>query len=660
MHPRSPDRPSDQRSWPMLWLLLVVIVPTVCVLWFMLAAIDNERVAVRQRLITAYRTQLAGAKRELAAWVQQEAARLDSRAANATCASLFAEVVRGDEADSLICLGGEQDAGYPGRPQRIPGFSDSRAAAWGRASRLEREGSFVDAAAAFSQIMEKSVDDGRAARALQAQARCLSKAGRRDAAVQVLSEDLARARFRAAADPQGRLIAPSAQLLALQLIDDTDDERFRVVADALRERLADYGEPVMPSTQRRFLMRQLQEVMPDGPRFDTLEAEDLAADFLESEAIFATLSALTRVGPQDHWQLVSPGGQVVALHREPRLHKRLTRIIDAADLPAEMSAELLRPGLDPDPSLLYVSFAADESLPGWRVALQLDEQALVDAATRRQIAVYLWTGLLVIAVIVAATGLIARAIRRQMRSTRIKNDLLATVSHELKTPLASMRLLVDTLLDGHSLDAPHVREYLELISKENNRLSRLVDNFLSFSRMERNKQQFQREELEAAAVVRSVTAAMGERFKGPDCRVEVEVAPGLPKTYADSDALVTAILNLLDNAYKYSGADKRIALSAFAADGHVCFAVRDNGIGLSGRAKGKIFERFYQVDRNLSRRESGCGLGLSIVQFIVRAHGGTVDVESRPGEGSTFTLRLPAAGPGHDTEASSVRQEVAG
>ncbi len=644
----------------MLWLLLVVIVPTVCVLWFMLAAIDNERVAVRQRLITAYRTQLAGVKRELAAWLQQEAARLDARAANLSCASLFAEVVRGDEADSLICRGGEPEAEYPRQSRMPPVPLKSETSAWDRASRLERKGSFVDAAVVFSRIAEGDADVDRAARALQAQARCLNKAGRREAAVQVLSEKLASPGFRAAVDPQGRLIAPNAQLLALQLIADTDNEQFRLAAGTLRERLVDYGEPVMAATQRRFLMRQFQEIVPDAPSFDTLDAEDLAADYFDSESIPATAAALTHAGPGELWQLVSPGGRVVALHRESRLHRRLTRVIDATDLPPEMSAELLRPGLDPDPALLFVSFAADEPLPGWRVALQLDEQALVDAATRRQVAVYLWTGLLVIAVIVAATGLIARAIRRQMRSTRIKNDLLATVSHELKTPLASMRLLVDTLLDGDNLDAPHVREYLELISKENNRLSRLVDNFLSFSRMERNKQQFQREELDAAAVIRSVTSAMGERFNGPGCRVDVEIAPGLPKTYADSDALVTAILNLLDNAYKYSGADKQIALSAFAADGDVCFAVRDNGIGLTGRAKGKVFERFYQVDRNLSRKESGCGLGLSIVQFIVRAHGGSVDVESRPGEGSTFTVRLPAAGPGISAGATSAQQEVAG
>ncbi len=106
---------------------------------------------------------------------------------------------------------------------------------------------------------------------------------------------------------------------------------------------------------------------------------------------------------------------------------------------------------------------------------------------------------------------------------------------------------------------------------------------------------------------------------------------------------MTVLINLLDNAYKYSDEERHIVLRSYRENGHVCFAVRDNGIGLSGRVAGKIFDRFYQVDQSLSRPGSGCGLGLSIVKFIVSAHGGSVNVDSRPGEGSTFTVRLPAA-----------------
>jgi signal transduction histidine kinase len=136
--------------------------------------------------------------------------------------------------------------------------------------------------------------------------------------------------------------------------------------------------------------------------------------------------------------------------------------------------------------------------------------------------------------------------------------------------------------------------------------------------------------------------------------VEVKIDPGLPALRADEDALVTVLVNLLDNAGKFTPEEKRIGLRAYRGAGPrpalargrsgtcptVCFAVDDNGIGIAPRERKKIFRRFYQVDRRLSRPTGGCGLGLSIVEFIVKAHGGKVEVTSRPGAGSTFTVTL--------------------
>jgi signal transduction histidine kinase len=242
----------------------------------------------------------------------------------------------------------------------------------------------------------------------------------------------------------------------------------------------------------------------------------------------------------------------------------------------------------------------------------------------------------------ALTGLLAgQSIRRQARLARLKTDLVATVSHELKTPLASMRLLVETLLEDGFQDEKAAREYLEMIAGENLRLSRLIENFLTFSRMERNRRKFDFAKTTAEEVIQPAMLAMRERLRGPERRIEVEVSPGLPPLWADRDALVTVLLNLLDNAYKYTGREKRISLRASCQDGHVIFAVTDNGIGIAPRERKRIFRRFYQVDRRLARETGGCGLGLSIVDFIVRAHGGEVNVESRPGAGSTFRVSLP-------------------
>jgi signal transduction histidine kinase len=241
---------------------------------------------------------------------------------------------------------------------------------------------------------------------------------------------------------------------------------------------------------------------------------------------------------------------------------------------------------------------------------------------------------------VSAGLMTAQAIGKQIKINKLKNDFIATVSHELKTPLASMRVLVDTLLEGSYRDQQQVTEYLELVSKENERLTGLIDNFLTFSRMERNKQAFAMARTSPAAIARDAAEAVKTKFSKGKCRFEVNIPDDLPDVTADRDAMVTVLVNLLDNAYKYSYDDKQIELSVSSEDGSVCFCVSDNGAGMPRRSVKKIFNRFYQVDRSLARRAEGCGLGLSIAKFIVDAHKGTISVESKSGEGSTFTIRL--------------------
>jgi signal transduction histidine kinase len=280
----------------------------------------------------------------------------------------------------------------------------------------------------------------------------------------------------------------------------------------------------------------------------------------------------------------------------------------------------------------------------------MDGQRLFDTVAEQRIASYVWIGILVFATVIVLAALALRLVRRQMALTQLRNDLVANVTHELKTPLSSMRLLVETLLNSQPLHEQTAREYLELIAQENLRLSRLIDNFLTFSRMERNKYAFGFKEVPAADIADGAITAVRERFNVPGCQFKTQLAPDLPAVVADADAMVTAVVNLLDNAYKYSGEEKQITLSAHAENGNVCFAVKDNGIGLSPRDTKRVFKRFFQVDQRLSRTGGGCGLGLSIVKFIVTAHHGSVRVESQPGRGSTFVISLPGVPAPSDSE----------
>lgn len=644
----------DARLWPVLVLLLVgVLVPTVAVLWFMGQAMRNEQLAVQQKLSDLYQAQLLGLQQELQLFWQRRSADLEIQDPELPSSLLFAERIRGGLADGIVVY---DTAGHPAYPAPTPLPNDDLRATesrWRRAERLERSGQNEAAAKLYAMLASELGDPNLTAWALQAQARCLVKADQKPAAISILIEDLGRPELADAIDSQGRLIAPSAQLRALQLIGDVADFTYRGVAKTLTERLLDYGQPVLPAAQRLFLMKELDQMLPSGaqapdtPAFDTLPAEELAGSYLASDPPTPPTTSLQASGLPGIWHLASPNGSVVALFEHQRLAREFELLISDRGLPPNTTVELLAPGVEPDGPFL-VSLSAGGFLQDWLLVLQTEDQALFATAASQRVTAYRLTGALVVSTIILLSILAARAVQRQLRLTRLKNDLLSTVSHELKTPLASMRLLVDTLLETGIQDSQRVREYLHLIAKENVRLSRLVDNFLTFSRMEQNRQGFEKQLIPAAAVVEAATSSVAERFRASGCSFEVEAPPDLPAIFADPDALVTVLLNLLDNATKYSGEEKHIALRSYLESRHVCFAVQDNGIGLSSRVAGKIFDRFYQVDQSLSRSGSGCGLGLSIVKYIVDAHAGTVEVDSSPGSGSTFTVRLPIAKTGPD------------
>ena len=627
----------------LLLLVVVVLVPTAGVLWFMTVAVRNERAAVRETLTAAYRSQLVGVRQQLEArWAGKRAAMVVVDA-DSSPAETFAELVRSGAADSVVLYGEQGEVLYPGAAEPRSTSRAFESSAWLEAQKLEFGASRYDAAAAaYGRVARDASDDDVAARALKAQARCLGKAGRKGDAAAILTGKLAAPRFAGAVDGQGRLIAPDGWLLALRLTAEAAGDDARTAADLLRARLEDYGPPVLPVAQRRFLMRQLHELLPEQRPVDTQAAEELAARYLESGLPAAPGTGLSPSGLDGVWQIAVGAGRIVALYREDTIRNELA----ALAVPPGADLELRPPGADEGERTAFLTLRGGRELPGWGLSLYLSDQEAVDSAADAQVTAYLWTGVLLIAVITVLAFVIARLIGRQIRLTRLKNDLIATVTHELKTPLASMRLLVDTLLDESRHDEQQVREYLQLISKENARLSRLVEDFLTFSRMERNKQAFERKPVSPEEIAKTAAEAVGPRFDPRQCRFDVDIAADLPAVAADPDAMVTVVVNLLDNAYKYTKEHKHIVLRAFSENGAVCFSVRDNGIGMSRRAVRRVFDRFYQVDQRLSRDASGVGLGLSIVKFIVDAHGGKVSVDSRPGEGTTFTVTVPAASAG--------------
>ncbi len=227
----------------------------------------------------------------------------------------------------------------------------------------------------------------------------------------------------------------------------------------------------------------------------------------------------------------------------------------------------------------------------------------------------------------------------------VRRDFVANVSHELKTPVASIKGFVETLLEGR-VDAPEDRRrFLEIIARQSDRLGSIIEDLLALSRIEQSEGsgEVPIERVEVASLIASVVSECRPRADERSIAIEVECPPAL---FAEVNAplLEQALINLVDNALKYSEPRRTVWLSAAAgAEGAVEFVVRDEGSGIAAEHLPRLFERFYRVDKGRSRRLGGTGLGLSIVKHIVLAHGGTVAVESTPRVGSTFRVVLPSA-----------------
>ncbi len=236
-----------------------------------------------------------------------------------------------------------------------------------------------------------------------------------------------------------------------------------------------------------------------------------------------------------------------------------------------------------------------------------------------------------------------RVLYREAKLSRMKTDFVSLVSHELRTPVTSIRMFIETLALGRVKDPAQTQQVLQMLTQETERLSTLVERVLDWARIESGRKEYHPETQPVAAVVDTAVAAFrAQRLEG-DLRLTVDVPDTLPPIQVDRDAIAGALLNLLQNAYKYSGEDKRIALSVHTQGRWVDLTVEDHGVGISPRDRKRIFERFYRVDNLLTRKTEGSGLGLAITKRIVEAHGGRITVKSEPGKGSRFTIQLPVA-----------------
>jgi len=280
------------------------------------------------------------------------------------------------------------------------------------------------------------------------------------------------------------------------------------------------------------------------------------------------------------------------------------------------------------------------SFRGLKLQLRYRERSIAEDVRRWKMGTMALIGFIDL-MLGAGLFLVYSNVRRELHLSRLKSDFVANVTHELKTPLALIRLFAETLELGRVQNEEKAQRYYRVISKESQRLTQLINNILDFSRIEAGRKEYNFRHRDVTRVVEEVLDAYRFQIEQQGFALEVAIDSEIPEIELDKEALGQALINLLNNAIKYSRDAKHIRVEVRQQDDRVLLSVADRGIGVAKGELKKIFNKFYRAEDSLVHETKGSGLGLALVRHIMEAHGGEVQVESAPGKGSSFTLVLP-------------------
>ena len=292
------------------------------------------------------------------------------------------------------------------------------------------------------------------------------------------------------------------------------------------------------------------------------------------------------------------------------------------------------------------------AFPGLTLAIKLKGTTLAAIGERFARISFLTLAALSL-VLAGGIALTYRNVTKEMALARLKSDFVSNVSHELRTPLSLIRLYAETLEMGRLTSPEKYQEYYRIIRKESERLTALINNILDFSRIEAGRKEYDFRETDMSELVHNTLDSYRYQLEQSGFQFEEKIDE-VPPMRVDREAMARSLLNLVNNALKYSQDRKYIGVNLYRDNGSVKLEVVDQGIGIPPQEQQKIFEKFYRVGDPLVHNTKGSGLGLSLVRHIVQAHGGEVSVDSAPGQGSKFTIVLPVKPPHHNGVTASV------
>jgi len=365
---------------------------------------------------------------------------------------------------------------------------------------------------------------------------------------------------------------------------------------------------------------------------------------------FLTLGLSTnqeRSSDSDRSQWVSYGENswLVSLAASPSENPSLVIVVNVEDIFASLRQDSDFTELFP---VDYELASADSleglslgpNFPGLKMVFAENQESLFSEPWIVQPIFYLLALFLILGITLFGAYLLWRDVRREVSMAEMRSQFVSSVSHELKTPLTAIRMFAETMRMGRSKDPKAHAEYLDTIVNESQRLTRLLNNVLDFSKIEQGKRIYHPEQASLYEIIQSAARAMEYPLSQQGFSLEVKTENGLPDVNVDKDAIEQALLNLLHNAMKYSGESRDIGLRLQKKDGHAVIQVGDHGIGIDPQEQHRIFGKFYRVPSPENERIVGTGLGLALVSHIVEAHSGRLEIDSTLGKGSAFSIYL--------------------
>ncbi len=279
----------------------------------------------------------------------------------------------------------------------------------------------------------------------------------------------------------------------------------------------------------------------------------------------------------------------------------------------------------------------------WKLIASLDAFHDLQKTARREKFFYgILLGVIIVLMFIGVL-LIVRDVSRETETTQLKTEFVHNVSHELKTPLTLIRLYGETLQRKENLSDKDRREAYEIITKESERLSHMINNILDFSRIEMGRKEFDFKKGNLANVIQNTLESYRYHLEKKGFSIVEEISSDLPDIVFDKEAIASVLINLLSNAMKFSPEKKEVRVTVYRKDDCIGFQVADRGIGISPEARSRIFERFYRLQNRTTSESKGSGLGLTLVKHIVEAHGGEICVDSEPEKGSVFSVYIPVS-----------------